>query len=200
MDSAEFNALTRGLRSIAPGNPWLQRTGARDGCIRNPRTTGRSGCTPAEPYPPGRKPTLTRKEKFANALTNHIPVDRGFSVALFRLFATIWRNATSRFDNVARIWAVADLSCHYDSPPCFYAVPHSVAYGRSMVAGTGSGRVVTGSVLNIVIFRWRFMRTAKLKRSSLHLVHLLDGGPGSLLVCDSCLGSCASNMKARSTT
>src|SRR5829696_7570390 len=75
MDSAEFNALTRGLRSIAPGNPWLQRTGARDGCIRNPRTTGRSGCTPAEPYPPSRNPTLTRKEKFANALTNHIPVN-----------------------------------------------------------------------------------------------------------------------------
>jgi len=31
-------------------------TGARSGCIRNPRTAERSGCTPAEPYPLNRRP------------------------------------------------------------------------------------------------------------------------------------------------
>ena len=52
--------------------------GAGSGCIRNPRAIGRSGCTPAEPYPPNRKTNLKKKTKNGNIpLTNHIPVIRG---------------------------------------------------------------------------------------------------------------------------
>lgn len=36
------------------------RSGAERGCIRNPRTAGRSGCTPAEPYPPNRNEMINR--------------------------------------------------------------------------------------------------------------------------------------------
>src|SRR5262249_10821599 len=52
----EFYALNHGLRSIH----YQQRPGTGKsrpglGCIRIPRAARRSGCTPAEPYPPAAK-------------------------------------------------------------------------------------------------------------------------------------------------
>ena len=56
---SEFIALDHGLRRKLPARP--QKESARSGCIRNPRAIGRSGCTPAEPYPPNRKISLKQK-------------------------------------------------------------------------------------------------------------------------------------------
>src|ERR1700752_4380930 len=44
---------------------------AESGCIRNPRAVRRSGCTPAEPYPPNRKGTIHQDFRFRNS-----PVDK----------------------------------------------------------------------------------------------------------------------------
>jgi len=54
----EFIALVRGLRAathLEPGSGWSR---SQAGCYRKPRTDGRSGCTPAEPYPPDREGSL----------------------------------------------------------------------------------------------------------------------------------------------
>ena len=57
----EFFALAvvaKASRKNDPDPEWI-RTGV--GCTRNPRAVRCSGCTPAEPYPPDRKPNLTRE-------------------------------------------------------------------------------------------------------------------------------------------
>jgi len=61
----EFNALSHGLlRHPKKKTPDLQgRPGV--GCIGNPRTIGRSGCTPAEPYPPNRDKNINHLAKSA---------------------------------------------------------------------------------------------------------------------------------------
>src|SRR6266850_449732 len=58
----KFNALNHGLHSIRESkNPGAVR--GRDGCLRNPWTAGRSGCTPAEPYPPDRQVQIYMKKR-----------------------------------------------------------------------------------------------------------------------------------------
>src|SRR2546428_12617041 len=46
-------------RGIPKETPDLQKSRPGAGCIGNPRTIGRSGCTPAEPYPPNRKTKIS---------------------------------------------------------------------------------------------------------------------------------------------
>jgi hypothetical protein len=53
-----------------PKNPDPDLAGAgsdREECFRNPRTFGRSGCAPAEPYPPKRAKTNTRNNLKTNS-------------------------------------------------------------------------------------------------------------------------------------
>jgi hypothetical protein len=61
----EFIASDRSLRS-KPKLPAAETAAAGIWCIRNPRAAGRSGCTPAEPYPPSRKIRVDQNVKFYN--------------------------------------------------------------------------------------------------------------------------------------
>ena len=54
-------------RGIPKETPDLQKSRPGAGCIGNPRTIGRSGCTPAEPYPPNRKTKISHGNKMRNA-------------------------------------------------------------------------------------------------------------------------------------
>jgi hypothetical protein len=83
MASPEFIALDHGLRISSKKLPAPELSSAGSGCIRNPRAVGRSGCTPAEPYPPNRKSEQIRKNLKKSSLqiwklTNHIPVHLRF--------------------------------------------------------------------------------------------------------------------------
>src|ERR1044071_390024 len=94
----------------------LQNQG-RDGCIRIPRTAGRSGCTPAEPYPPNRKFTLHQKKEILERLplTNHIPVypwSKNCSTAELRL---------SDYRSTAYIHVAANLPMAFVTPPLWKA-------------------------------------------------------------------------------
>src|SRR5713101_3915237 len=61
----EFIASDRSLRSN-PKLPAAEPAAAGSGCLRNPRAAGRSGCTPAEPYPPSRKIRVDQNVNFYN--------------------------------------------------------------------------------------------------------------------------------------
>src|SRR3989442_10722627 len=62
-----------GIPKETPGTSGVLVPGAD--AFRNPRTIGRSGCTPAEPYPPNRKTMVDQTSSILNlGLTNHIPV------------------------------------------------------------------------------------------------------------------------------
>ena len=62
----EFSALSRGLlRHSKKKTPDFQPGDRELDALGNPRTIGRSGCTPAEPYPPNRKENLRQGTKNA---------------------------------------------------------------------------------------------------------------------------------------
>jgi transposase len=70
--SGSWTPLEEILRSIPENkNPGAGILRAGRECICSPRTAGRSGCTPAEPYPPNRIRTLHPKSHFQN-----LPVDK----------------------------------------------------------------------------------------------------------------------------
>ena len=55
------------LAGAYPENPDPTGVGSgREGCFRKPRAFGRSGCAPAEPYPPKRAQTNTRNNLKTN--------------------------------------------------------------------------------------------------------------------------------------
>ena len=56
------------------GKTPTRRTRVGIGCTRISRTAGRSGCTPAEPYPPNRTHTVLRKPK--SSKFRRVPVDK----------------------------------------------------------------------------------------------------------------------------
>ena len=65
-----------GIQKETPGTSGVLVPGAD--ASRNPRTIGRSGCTPAEPCPPNRKSMVDQRSSILNpSLTNHIPAIRG---------------------------------------------------------------------------------------------------------------------------
>ena len=75
--------------------PLARESLPRQGRMRigNPRTVRRSGCTPAEPYPPHRTAEQIRSSQIGEIqktapLTNHIPVFRG-SDSLLPLFSPV---------------------------------------------------------------------------------------------------------------
>src|SRR3989442_14735155 len=77
-----------GIPKETPGTSGVLVPGAD--AFRNPRTIGRSGCTPAEPYPPNRKTMVDQTSSILNlGLTNHIPVIRGQALRLLRVFTAI---------------------------------------------------------------------------------------------------------------
>ena len=63
--NSEFNALSRGLLRHPKMKPPICYSRPGAGCIGNPRTIGRSGCTPAEPYPPNRRSNIRQRTKSA---------------------------------------------------------------------------------------------------------------------------------------
>src|SRR6267378_8356204 len=86
----KFNALNHGLHSIRESkNPGAVR--GRDGCLRNPWTAGRSGCTPAEPYPPDRQVQIYMKKRnvpgFPVDKPHTRPLAANISPSAFRLLA-----------------------------------------------------------------------------------------------------------------
>ena len=88
----EFNALHRGLhghRSSKHPNP--DHSGVGWDASRNPRTARRSGCTPAEPYPPCR----TRIMKTKSSTFKGLPVDNPHTRSLVALWDSTVNSETS---------------------------------------------------------------------------------------------------------
>ena len=54
-------SLWTGIADLIRENPAPAACRSRAGLDRNPRADGRSGCTPAEPYPPAGTPNLPRR-------------------------------------------------------------------------------------------------------------------------------------------